>query len=200
MLRTEIYRQALSPTINFAVDMKIDSKFFEQRWVRAIQAEFGAQGVLAVIRLLTSVFDSPQGYWRAWSSMDQAVLAGETGMTVDDVKRLIDRLVEYDIINGDKLRRHHTVTSRTIQLEYIRQAGVARARKLDWKTHPLISLEELLELGIAPAIVEDFDEEYGVPLPVSRRAPELYPGFRQVRLRHRDPCVHIYRVVRLKKT
>lgn len=178
--------------------MKVDSKFFEQRWVRAIQAEFGAQGVLAVIRLLCSVYDSPEGYWRDWSAMDQAVLAGEVGMPVDDVGRLIDRLVDYGVINGDKLRRDHVVTSRTIQLEYIRQAGVARARRLDWKAHSLLPLEELLELGIAPAIIEDFDEEYGVPLPICRRAPERYPGFRQVRIRHRDPHTHIYRLQKIR--
>ena len=177
--------------------MKVDSKFFEQRWVRAIQAEFGAQGVLAVIRLFCSIYDSPEGYWRDWSAMDEAVLAGEAGMPVDDVCRLIERLVEYHIINSDKLRREHVITSRSIQLEYIRQAGVARARRLDWKSHSMIPLEELLELGIAPAIVEEFDEEYGVTLPINRRAPYLYPGFRQIRLRHRDPRMHLYRVVRV---
>ncbi len=182
---------------NFAALMKVDSKFFEQRWVRAIQAEFGAQGVLAVIRLLCSIYDSPEGYWRDWSAMDEAVLAGEAGMSVADVRSLIDRLADYHIINSDKLRRDHVITSRSIQLEYIRQAGLARARRLDWKSHSMIPLEELLELGIAPAIVEEFDEEYGVPLPINRRAPYLYPGFRQIRLRHRDHSLHLYRVVRV---
>lgn len=176
--------------------MRVDSIFFEQRWVRAIQAEFGAQGVLAVVRLLCSIYDSPEGYWRDWSTMDEAVLAGDVGMTVADVRRLIDRLADYHVINRDKLNKQSVITSRTIQLEYIRQAGVARARRLDWKAHSLIPLEELLELGIAPAIVEKFDEEYGVPLPINRHAPYLYPDFRQIRLRHRDPCVHLYRVVR----
>ncbi|MDE5901134.1 MAG: DUF4373 domain-containing protein [Muribaculaceae bacterium] len=177
--------------------MKVDANFFEQRWVRAIQAEFGAQGVLAVIRLLCSVFDSSEGYWREWSTMDQAVLAGEVGLSVADVGRLIDRLADYGVIDRDKLRRDNVITSRIIQLEYIRQAGVARARRLDWRKHSMIPLEELLGLGIAPAIFEDFDEEYGVPLPVNRRAPYLYPGFRQIRIRHRDPGVHLYRVVRV---
>ncbi|MDE5912249.1 MAG: DUF4373 domain-containing protein, partial [Muribaculaceae bacterium] len=182
---------------NFAPDMKIDNTFFEQRWVKAVSAEFGAQGVLAVIRLLCSVFDSPQGYWRDWSAMDRAVLAGESGMSVADVGRLLDRLAEYDVVNADKLRRDHVVTSAYIQREFIRQVGVARARRLEWRTHAILHLEELLELGIAPAIIEDFDEEYGTPLPVCRKAPEQYPRYRQIRLRHRDPRTHIYRLIRL---
>ncbi|MDE5900510.1 MAG: DUF4373 domain-containing protein [Muribaculaceae bacterium] len=177
--------------------MKVDGKFFEQRWVKAIQAEFGAQGVLAVIRLFCSVFDSPKGYWRDWSRLDEAVLAGEAGLSVEGVRQLIDRLAEYGVINCEKLNRDSVITSRTIQLEYIRQAGVSRARRLDWHKHSLIPLEELLELGIAPAIFGDFDEEYGVPLPINRKATYLYPKFRQIRLRHRDPLVHLYRVVKV---
>ena len=184
---------------NFVGDMKIDSKFFEERWVKAVGAEFGAQGVLAVIRLFCRVYESPGGYWCEMERLDRAVLAGEVGMTLEQIDSLIERLIEYGIVDEAKLRRDCVVTSKAIQREYIRNAGVAKARKLTWKTHCLLDLEELLELGIAPAIYgEESDEPYGEPIPIVPCQPTRYPGYRQVRLRHPDPKTRLYRVVRVK--
>lgn len=177
--------------------MKIDNDFFEQRWVKAIRAEFGAQGVLAVIKLLSSIYDSGEGYWSDWSAMDKAILAGESGMTVGEIDELMVRLAEYGVIDRNKLEKERVVTSSGIQQEYIRQAGVARARRQEWKKHCLLSLQQLLEAGVAPVLYDrPPDEEYGVPMPICRMSPHLYPGFRQVRLRHPDPRIHIYRVIR----
>lgn len=175
--------------------MKIDSKFFEERWVKAIGAEFGAQGVLAVIRLMVDVFDSPQGYWKEIRRIDRAVLAGEVGTDIATIDAILERLVDYGIIDPQKLRKEQVVTSGDIQREFIRQVGVARARKLTWKEHCLLSTEELLRLGVYPAIYRDFDEPYGVPLPVYPKDPYLYPQWKLVRLRSRDPLAHVYRVV-----
>lgn len=180
--------------------MKIDKEFFEQRWVKAVGAEFGAQGVLAVIRLLMSVYDSDGGYWRDWSRMDLAVLAGEAGLEVADAERLMERLCEYGVVDGAKLRKEGVVTSAGIQREYIRQAGAARARRLEWKRHVALGMDQLLELGVAPAIYgSDSDEPYGVPLPVYAGRPHLCQDYRRVRLRHPDPRAHVYRVVRASR-
>ncbi|MDE5899930.1 MAG: DUF4373 domain-containing protein [Muribaculaceae bacterium] len=177
--------------------MKIDSNFFEQRWVKAISAEFGAQGVLAVIRLFVDIYDSPQGYWRQMSTMDRAVLAGEVGTDIATIDAILDRLVRYHVIDGPKLEKEGVVTSAEIQRGYVRQAGVAKARRLTWREHCMLTTEQLLGLGISPAIYgRDMAEDYGVPLPVFPKAPYMYAGYRLIRLRHPDPLTHIYRVIR----
>lgn len=178
--------------------MKIDSKFFEERRVKAIGAEFGAAGVLAVVRLLCSIYDSPQGYWREMTQMDRAILAAEAGTDIATLNAILERLAEYGLINGQKLRKEQVVTSEEIQRGYIRQAGVARARKLTWKEHCLLNTEQLLESGIYPAIYNrEFEEPYGTPMSVCPDSPQMYPQWRLIRLRHRDPATHIYRVAAL---
>lgn len=175
--------------------MKIDSSFFERRWVKAIGAEFGAPGVLAVIRLLSAIYDSPQGYWREMGAIDRAILAAEACADIATIDAILERLVEYGVIHGPKLRREQVVTSEEIQRGFIRQAGAARARKLTWTEHCLLTTEQLLELGVYPAIYgRDFEEPYGTPLPVCPDAPQLHPLWRLIRLRHPDPGTHIYRV------
>ncbi|MDE5901107.1 MAG: DUF4373 domain-containing protein [Muribaculaceae bacterium] len=177
--------------------MKIDSKFFEERWVKAISAEFGAQGVLTVIRLLTGIYDSPQGYWRKMTKMDRAVLAAEAATDITTVNAILDRLAEYGIIDFQKFHKEQVVTSREIQRTFIRQSGVSRARKLTWSEHCMLDTGQLLELGVYPAIYgRDLEEPYGEPMPVCPKAQYLHPGWRLIRLRNPDPKTHIYRVIR----
>ncbi|MDE7387694.1 MAG: DUF4373 domain-containing protein [Muribaculaceae bacterium] len=188
--------------------MNIDSKFLGQQWFRAIAAEFGPAGQIVVIRLFVSIFESDEGYWRRWSMEDGYALIEEIpGLDFDTLSSIIGRMCQYGVIAKERLRAYGILTSELIQREFIRQHGVARARRLTWREHSDLTNAELLELGVIPALPVDGsgadpDEPMGqeIPLPRSHPFALTMPDLRCVRVRCSNPGLRLYRpVVERKK-
>ncbi len=176
--------------------IKIDSKFLQRVEVRAIRAEFGATGVMALIEIMCKMFESPQGYWLPWDRKHRTVFAAEQGMTLDELDRLIRRMGEYDMVYMDRLKSDDVLTSAYFQREFIRQCGAARASRLAWKPFAVLTADELLELGVIAAVVDPDDAEpenepVGVPLPIAGRK-----DYMKVRVRTTDRRLHVYRRIR----
>lgn len=166
---------------------KIDEKFFEEQWVVAVTAEFGAVGQLAVIHLITSLLESERGYWRPWSMLDrQSFLARVPGLTLEVLDALIERLAEYDVVCGKKLSGSRVLTSAYLQRLFVKQCGVGRARRLEWLEYACLTLHELLELGVVPAERPENSDELeappGTPLELPLRHPDRGRGWRWVRV------------------
>lgn len=176
--------------------IKLDSNFFSKQWVQAITAEFGAVGQLTVIHLFTSIFESPGQYWRSWTQLDRRAFPAQVpGLTVEVLDAIIERLVSYDVVSAKMLDRK-VLTSAFIQREYIKQVGLARARRLQWQENACLSLKELLDLGIVPAETDASpDEPVGVVMPLNPIHPYAHTGWRRVRLRGGGAGLHIYKPI-----
>ncbi len=188
--------------------MKIDSKFLNQQWFRAIAAEFGPDGQIAVIHLLVSIFESSRGYWRPWELVDcYEIINAIPGLTLERLRKIVDRLTDYGIFDlGQRMVQHPVLTSAYIQREAIRQCGTARARRMRWDDHPMLTPQELLELGVIAPIDEsqtdaydrprvDPNEPVGVPIPLPISHPLHDSDHRCIRLPSPDPRLHVYRLV-----
>ncbi|MDE7387864.1 MAG: DUF4373 domain-containing protein, partial [Muribaculaceae bacterium] len=145
--------------------MKIDSKFLSQQWFRAIAAEFGPDGQIAVIHILVSIFESPRGYWRPWELVDCfEIINSIPGLTLDRLNKIVERLTQYGIFDRSCLMiRKPVLTSAYLQREFIRQCGTARARRLRWTDYPELTPQELLELGVIAAVDESQTDAFDCP-------------------------------------
>lgn len=191
---------------NFALVMKIDSKFFDQQWYKAIATEFGPAGQIAVIRMMISIYESPQGYWRSWKLVDcYEIIDDIPGLTLEVLDKIVDRLAQYEIFDRNCLKSC-VLTSKYLQREFIRQCGVARARRLKWRDYPMLTPQELLDMGVIPAVDESLKDGYGQPfvtadepfgkeLPLPSCHPLHSSERRCVRVSYRDTKLHVYRLV-----
>ncbi len=189
--------------------MKIDSKFLSQQWFKSIAAEFGPAGQVAAIHILISIFESPNGYWRQWKLIDCYEIINEIpGLTLEQLDKIVDRMAHYGIFDSGYLKTTHILASEYLQREFIRQCGVARARRIRWDEVPILTPKQLLELGIISPIDEsrtddygrplvDADEPFGEPIPLPRNHPLHNSERRCIRVPSPDPRLHVYRPVRI---
>ncbi|MDE7388692.1 MAG: DUF4373 domain-containing protein, partial [Muribaculaceae bacterium] len=145
--------------------MNIDRNFFSQQWYKSIAAEFGPAGQVAAIRILISIFESPNGYWRQWKLIDCYEIINEIpGLTLEELDKIVARMAHYGVFDKNLLQYDHVLTSAYIQREFIRRYGTARACRLTWTDNPMLTQQELLELGGIPDVPESqtdgFDQPY----------------------------------------
>lgn len=157
---------------NFA-HMKVTTKTLNSPWYITL-CQFGpdmaARALVQIIRL----FDSPEGYYFTHENCPPDIL---------------DALLKTGLVSNHS----GAFTSEWLQREYIR-AGKAKARRNTWLRARLLSLDELLNLGIIPARQSSPDnlefEPIGIPLDIPG-----HPHLAKIRIRSRR-YLHVYRVIK----
>ncbi|MDE7389005.1 MAG: hypothetical protein K2M97_07140, partial [Muribaculaceae bacterium] len=79
--------------------------------------------------------------------------------------------------------------------------------RLTWTDNPMLTQQELLELGVIPAVHESqtdgfdqpyvtADEPFGQEIPLPPNHPLSNSGRRCIRVPYKDPKLHVYRLVK----
>lgn len=154
--------------------MRVTSKTFQSEWYLNLY-RFGPEIAARALVQLIQLFDSAEGYYFTHENCDQELL----GL----------------FLQADLVEPHDGVfTSEWLQREFVRNAGKAKARRNTWQKARLLSLDELISLGIIPAHESTPDQMevdlLGVPVDIPG-----HPDLVKIRIRARRH-LHVYRIVK----
>lgn len=94
-----------------------DVDFFDNKIIVRINGEFGAKGIIIVVKLLCAVYE--QGYFLKWSIDEQYLMKRYlSGISVELIDQVLQRLLKWGFFNNDLFKSDKILTSVEIQRNY----------------------------------------------------------------------------------
>lgn len=105
------------PNKNNIGTFPFDVDFFDNKIIVRINGEFGAKGIIIVVKLLCAVYE--QGYFLKWSIDEQYLMKRYlSGISVELIDQVLQRLLKWDFFNNDLFKSDKILTSVEIQRNY----------------------------------------------------------------------------------
>ena len=105
------------PNKNNIGSFPFDVDFFDDRIMVRINGEFGAKGIIIVVKLLCAVYR--QGYFLRWSIDEQYLMKRYlSGISVELIDQVLKRLLKWGFFNNDLFKSDNILTSVEIQRNY----------------------------------------------------------------------------------
>ncbi|MCH4008119.1 Lin1244/Lin1753 domain-containing protein [Companilactobacillus sp.] len=118
----------------------MDVDFPTNEKVEAIMGEFGSEGVVALLYLLTAIYRN--GYFLKWDKLSQMQLVNRIdGMTIEKMDQLIERLISYDTFSKEVFDDHNVLTSSRVQQTFLE---ATKRRKEQQKLRFLVNADNNL--------------------------------------------------------
>ncbi|WP_053084433.1 Lin1244/Lin1753 domain-containing protein [Companilactobacillus ginsenosidimutans] len=96
----------------------LDVDFPTNEKVEAIMGEFGSEGVVAFLYLLSAIYRN--GYFLKWDRLSQMQLVNRIdGMTIEKMDQLINRLISYDTFSEEAFEEYQILTSKRVQATFL---------------------------------------------------------------------------------
>ena len=107
-----------------------DVDFFDNKFLVRINGEFGAKGMIIVVKLLCAVYQ--QGYFLKWSDDEQYLMKRYlSGISVELIDQVLQRLLKWGFFDNDLFKSAEILTSVEIQRNFFnairRRTGIDRA-------------------------------------------------------------------------
>ncbi len=95
-----------------------DVGFFQDKKVRLLRGQHGAEGIEVYQRILCKIYED-NGYYLLWDDKDDfSLLADETGYPEEKVRLIVSTLLSRSLLDGTLALRGNVLTSRSIQRRY----------------------------------------------------------------------------------
>lgn len=135
----------------------LDTDFFDDERLFALENEFGAQGQIVAIRLLCMIYH--RGYYLEWNEMVAAKLMRQmVSLTAEMLEGVVKRLTDWNFFDREIFAAHSVLTSAKIQERYF---DAARKRKTPEETPFLVGKSAAKRpqepAATAPEAAKDFD-------------------------------------------
>ena len=105
------------PNKNNIGTFPFDVDFFDNKIIVRINGEFGAKGIIIVVKLLCAVYE--QGYFLKWSIDEQYLMKRYlSGISVELIDQVLQRLLKWGFFNNDLFKSDKILTSVEIQRNY----------------------------------------------------------------------------------
>ncbi|MDE7110649.1 MAG: DUF4373 domain-containing protein [Muribaculaceae bacterium] len=112
----------------------LDTDFFDDERLYALEDEFGPQGQIVAIRLLCMIYH--KGYFLEWTRLTAAkMLRQMASLTPETLETIVGRLTEWGFFDRGLFEAHSVLTSELIQARYFE---AARKRKQPQQTPPYL--------------------------------------------------------------
>lgn len=96
----------------------LDVDFPTNEKVEAIMGEFGSEGVVAFLYLLSAIYRN--GYFLKWDRLSQMQLVNRIdGMTIEKIDQIINRLISYDTFSEEAFEEYQILTSKRVQATFL---------------------------------------------------------------------------------
>lgn len=105
------------PNKNNIGTFPFDVDFFDNKIIVRINGEYGAKGIIIVVKLLCAVYE--QGYFLKWSIDEQYLMKRYlSGISVELIDQVLQRLLKWGFFNNDLFKSDKILTSIEIQRNY----------------------------------------------------------------------------------
>ena len=126
------------PEIKSLKYFPLDVGIFEDKKIRLLRGQHGADGVEIYIRLIRQCYRE-NGYYLIWEpNEDYALLADDTGYSEDKVRLIVSSCVERSLFNDTLFRMGNVLTSRGIQRRYFEAISKSKIKAAAQGRHTTI--------------------------------------------------------------
>ena len=107
----------------------LDCDYCNDPKIFALRSKHGNLGELVFLRLLARIFDN--GYFIKWDDMQNAVLAGQLGVSEEEVSSIINVCINFTLFDKCIHEQHSILTSKAIQDRWLKATERRSSRVID---------------------------------------------------------------------